>query len=242
MAVPVRLDLLATVDQFGARLTRAAGDAVARRRQRVRDLGRLLPRPEQLLDQARQRFDVWDGRLETGLRGAVQRKRQGLAEAAGGLRPSAMRRGLVQARDRLERWASLLAPALTRQVDRRRDRLADRAGRLLPDRIVQGVARGRGRLDEVSGRLAGAAAGQERARRARLEALERMRETLGYQETLRRGYAVVRGDGAVVTGLKAARAASALEIQFADGRLTIGAAPGPKKARKDPPPDQGSLF
>ncbi len=46
-----------------------------------------------------------------------------------------------------------------------------------------------------------------------------MRQTLGYTETLKRGYAVVRGDGAVVTTTTAAAKASALEIEFADGRL-----------------------
>jgi exodeoxyribonuclease VII large subunit len=79
-----------------------------------------------------------------------------------------------------------------------------------------------------------------------------MRETLGYQETLRRGYAVVWGDGDVVTGLKAAKAAAELEIQFADGRMTVGGAAATpriaaKRTPKKPPPaqgggGQGSLF
>ena len=36
--------------------------------------------------------------------------------------------------------------------------------------------------------------------------------TLGYAETLKRGFAVVRGDGAVVTSKAAAERAAALEI------------------------------
>ena len=63
-----------------------------------------------------------------------------------------------------------------------------------------------------------------------LEALDRLRETLGYVETLKRGYAVVRGDGAVVTGKAAAEKAKALEIEFADGRLPVSGDP------------QGKLF
>lgn len=94
-----------------------------------------------------------------------------------------------------------------------------------------------------------------------------MRQTLGYTETLRRGYAVVRSGEALVTTAEAARAAQALEIEFADGRVAVGqgdapqgpmvaqsaapqkpapAKPAPKpkapaKAAKKPP-EQGSLF
>ena len=74
---------------------------------------------------------------------------------------------------------------------------------------------------------------------ARLEALNRMLQSLGYEATLARGYVVVRGDGAVVTGVKAAEAAASLEIQFADGRLVLGGKP---KKTHPPKTDQGSLF
>ena len=70
-------------------------------------------------------------------------------------------------------------------------------------------------------RLSDRATRQQEARIAKLQSLDRLRETLGYVETLRRGYAVVRGDGAVVTNVAAAGKAAALEIEFADGRLSV---------------------
>ena len=85
--------------------------------------------------------------------------------------------------------------------------------------------------------------GQVKEWQSRLTALDRLRETLGYRETLKRGYAVVRGDGEVVTTQAAAQKATALEIEFSDGRMTVGAAgakPAPKARPK--PPEQGSLF
>ena len=48
MAVPVRLDLLATLDGQGARLSRAVAQGVSQRGQRLRDLARALPRVEAL--------------------------------------------------------------------------------------------------------------------------------------------------------------------------------------------------
>ena len=68
-----------------------------------------------------------------------------------------------------------------------------------------------------------------------------MRETLGYRETLKRGYAVVRGDGAVVTTAKAAKSAASIEIEFGDGKMSPAGKPAKAKP-KVAPKDQGSLF
>ena len=64
--------------------------------------------------------------------------------------------------------------------------------------------------------------------------------SLGYAETLKRGFAVVRGDGAVVTSKAAVERAAAIEIEFADGRVAVGGRPRPKKPGEGP--EQGSLF
>ncbi len=67
LAVPVRLDLLATVEALSARLLRAVAQGVDRRGQRLRDLGRALPRPEALVATPRQRLDTAAMRLSSGL-------------------------------------------------------------------------------------------------------------------------------------------------------------------------------
>ena len=54
-----------------------------------------------------------------------------------------------------------------------------------------------------------------------------------------RGYAVLRGDGAVVTTKAAAEAATSLEVEFQDGRLGLSGRPRKGKAG---PEGQGSLF
>ena len=77
----------------------------------------------------------------------------------------------------------------------------------------------------------------------RLEAQDRLLATLGYEATLQRGYAVVRGDDTVVTSKSAARKAAKLEIQFADGRLVVhGKGKAPPRVPAKEEPDQGSLF
>ncbi|WP_300519756.1 exodeoxyribonuclease VII large subunit [Aliiroseovarius sp.] len=207
-AVPVRLELMSWVEDQGARMSRAMGQGVMQRGQRLRDLARALPRAEALLDGPRQRLDHAGLRLPTALKGMTDARRVQLTQASAGLRPHVLAARLAPQRDRVEAAGARL----------------DRAFAALTD-----------------------------GHRKRLDALERMRQTLGYTETLRRGYAVVRGDGDVVTTRTAAGRAAALEIEFADGVIAVGggAAPsgsgspsGPKPAKKSKPPtpEQGSLF
>ncbi|MEM8593139.1 MAG: exodeoxyribonuclease VII large subunit, partial [Pseudomonadota bacterium] len=92
----------------------------------------------------------------------------------------------------------------------------------------------------LSDRLAPAFMRATVAHRERLNALDRLRETLGYKATLERGYAVVRADGAVATRKSHIKAGAALEIEFADGRHAVEAR---KPARKKSDGSaQGSLF
>ncbi len=219
--MPVRSELLAWVEEQGARLTRAATGAVDMRKQRLRDLSRALPKPESLLDSPRQRLDRATERLPAALTRAAQVKRLRLSEVSGSLRPA----------------------TLMRRVDEARARLADRAARLNSDLLTRDIRRKRDAFEQISARLSRVATGQVQGWTNRLQALERIRQTLGYKETLNRGYAVVRGDGDVVTTAKAAKKAASLEIEFADGRYAVGAGSAPRKAKpKETPPDQGSLF
>lgn len=241
MAVPVRLDLLAAVDQMGARATRAVSDGVSRRKQRVADLWRVLPKPDQLAEDARQRYDYWSEKLDSALSNRVRDGKLRLGDASGLLRPSVLQSRVAQGRERLHGWDARLAPALTRTSSQARRDLDQQARRLRPDAVMAAHMRAAKDLSATLRRMSSVAVTQVERQRSRLNALDRMRETLGYRETLKRGYAVVRGDGEVVTTAKAAKAAAALEIEFADGKMAPAGKP-PRAKSKTPPKDQGSLF
>jgi exodeoxyribonuclease VII large subunit len=247
LAVPVRLELLATLEGFSARLVRGIGQGVVLRRQRLRDLGRALPRVETLVATPRQRLDSAGLRLGAGLGLAVAKKHRDFDRVAGRLQPQALRGLLARQGDVLAARAERLARAMGLRLERRGERLADLGARLAPAlaRMLGEAARktGDGRRDllRLSERLE-AAPRQRLARLTdRLEALDRTRATLGYAATLKRGYAVVRGDGVVLTSKAGAEKALALEIEFQDGRLLVGGRAG-KKARGDGESGQGSLF
>lgn len=222
MAVPVRLDLMAWLDQQEARLSAALTGGLKTRRQRVIDLSRGLPRIETLLDGPRQRLDVQSDRLPQALIRGVEKRRVRLSEVSGVLRPSLLQRGLEADRRRLDRESH----------------------RLNLDAINRDLTRKSEKLDALLARLSKTATRQMERWSDRLEGLERVRQTVGYEATLQRGYAVVRGDGDVVTTRAAAKKAASLEVQFADGRLEIGAAAKAKGSAKSAKttPEQGSLF
>ena len=231
MAVPVRMDLLAHIEAQGARLSRWASQGLEQRRQRLSDLSRALPRKDMLLSAPRQRLDAADRALPTALRAVTQTKRGRFSEKAGQLRPSLLSARLEQRAEALRQLGGRLVPALAR---------------VMRDQTRQ-VAEGRERLDQVWSRFGPAHQRLLTRKSEAIDGLDRLRKSLGYEETLTRGYAVVWGDGAPVTTAKSAASVQELEIQFRDGRFrpeTGGPAPKPRasKPKSGGADDQGSLF
>ncbi|MBB3993005.1 exodeoxyribonuclease VII large subunit [Sulfitobacter undariae] len=219
LAVPVRVELLAYLDQQHARLSRALSQGLIQRGQRLRDMSRALPRPDSLLDTPRQRLDRAGDRLaravslteapklrleraairlDPALMSGVQRRKMRLMDLSGGLRPAALRSRIAQDKRRVDGLSARLAPALMREHGLQEARLT-RATRS---------------LSEVAQR-------QVKNWRSQITAAERLRRTLGYEATLERGFAVVRSAGTVITSSQEASQHSALEIQFADGKVTV---------------------
>ena len=124
MAVPVRLDLLGWVREQEARLARGVATGVERRRQRLSDLSRVLPKPAALLNDPRQRLDRVEERLPQSLARMIERKQALLAEISGGVRASALVTRIGAEWRRLEDRAARLHPAMERGLRQRSDTLA----------------------------------------------------------------------------------------------------------------------
>lgn len=245
LAVPVRLELLSALEDQHARLTRALTQGIGQRGQRLSDLSRALPRAETLLDGPRQQLDMEGARLPQALGRGVQLRKLRLSETVGGLRPSALRARIETERGRLSGLAPLLRVGLDRAIRSNQEALERRADRLRIGPLVSEIKRKKSDLQVLEKRLSEAGLRQVDAWRQQVSHLDRMRETLGYEATLKRGYAVVWAGETVVTSAKAAQKAEALEIQFADGRMPVGCnkptrKPAKKSSQKSP--DQGSLF
>ncbi|WP_111431662.1 exodeoxyribonuclease VII large subunit [Rhodobacteraceae bacterium DSL-40] len=235
IAVPVRLELLAAVAGLEERRRAALARGLDLRRQRLRDLARALPRPEALVAERAQRLDGLGLRLPRALVAFTRDRHLELSRGAAG------------------RFGPAL---LARSLERRREQLL-RAGLGLRPQTMALPIRHRGeRLAALGDRLARAGAQRLQAGRGRFEILARTLGSLGPEAVLARGFAIVRdGAGAVLQRAERARAATSLEIEFADGRLTATPADAPppseppaapkakpRRPRKPKPPEQGSLF
>ncbi|MEM6729879.1 MAG: exodeoxyribonuclease VII large subunit, partial [Pseudomonadota bacterium] len=239
LAVPVRRDLMALVEEQEARLLRAEGAFLDRRGERLRDLSRALPRLETLLAGPRQRLDLAEARMRPAMQGVFQGRRVALARAV--VSPALLKRGVADQRRQISLWGARLGPALARAAEVKRERLEAR-GRLAPGLLAARLSEDQMRYGRVAARLAEVSLAQHHARTDRLAALSRLRETLSYKATLARGYTVVRVGGVVATTKAEVPATAPIEIEFSDGRLPLpGTRPKPR-AKTAPPKKQGSLF
>jgi len=134
MAVPVRTELLAQTLDLQRRMLRSSATQMDRRRDVLRHLARVLPRPDQLFAQPRQRFDQSAERLTNALRRNLEVHRRAAIEAAALLRPAGLRNRIGQNAERTR--------LLSARLDRcHRARIAEGAAKL------EGLARV---LDSVS--------------------------------------------------------------------------------------------
>lgn len=129
LAVPVRVELLAQVQELGLRSARCTLRGLQRGAERLEAMRRLLPRPEVILGERRQRVDDLGERLRRGLSLRLAEARHELADASGALRRSLLDRQADRARERLA--AVRLTPRLIeRRLGEAQSSLAS-TGRLL---------------------------------------------------------------------------------------------------------------
>jgi exodeoxyribonuclease VII large subunit len=168
IAVPVRRELAADLEDALQRLRHAMRRQLVQQRTALSGLARGLRRPRDLLQLATQRCDELSERLPRALTGLVEKFAGKLAATAAGLRPTVLRRELRDRRERLESIAQRLPALWRRRIDDARLALAGRAGlldslsyRKVLERgfaVVRAVAAG-GEAGQAITAAAGAAAG-----------------------------------------------------------------------------------
>jgi exodeoxyribonuclease VII large subunit len=124
MAVPVRADLVLSVDGCGSRLAGAALRRIQAARRELRAAARALPRAEDLYATARRSFDELASRLGRALYANTQIHRTQYTRASARLSPGHLARLIERSRERVGALAGRKARALERRIERRRERLA----------------------------------------------------------------------------------------------------------------------
>ncbi|MEP9352126.1 exodeoxyribonuclease VII large subunit [Xanthobacter sp. KR7-65] len=123
MVVPVRAELIATVEDLGARLVAAPLRLLDRRRAEFRSLSRLLPQAETLLAVPRQRLDLAGERLPRALKANAAAHRLRLVAARARLSPDALRVRLSRCDERVGALEGRMRRAFQVATERRAARI-----------------------------------------------------------------------------------------------------------------------
>ncbi|MDA7847079.1 exodeoxyribonuclease VII large subunit [Amylibacter sp.] len=176
-AVPVRADLMGWLSSMDERRVRSLSTGLEIKRQRLKDLSRGLPAPDELVAMSTQRLDSISERLPRALITVSNKKRTILLQTSAGLRGSLLKNKLVDRSEAINRFVKSIQSNMKVIIQRNQ---------------------------------------------SALESLERLRQTLGYEATLQRGYAVIRNEnGGIVTSVKVADVSKSLEIEFQDGKTSL---------------------
>ncbi|UYN99531.1 MAG: exodeoxyribonuclease VII large subunit [Devosia sp.] len=269
-AVPVRAELIAYVDDQGARQRQAARRSLSSLRDRLRAAGAGMPRAADLVSTQRQSLDLATTRLTAGLRHFVQDKRLTLSRLAGAIQPRLVRQRHADLRNKLDNLDHRALAGLNKTVERARltfDPRAQRidlgigqslerkrtllgrlAPRLSPRPLRAELRQAKSNLAQLVQRLSQMPAAITAERAQRVQQLGKLLETLSYRNVLARGYALVQdAEGKVVSQAGGLKPGDLLKITLAEGSVDANVAGAPAPRRKPPRPtdesgSQESLF
>ncbi len=124
MAVPVRSELLAYVDDMERRIRRSLTRSLTDKADRLAGLARGLRDPNMLIAEKTQHLDHLDSRLRQSIGNGISLKTQHFENLKGRLRPQLLERNLVQYQDRLTGLEQRMTVAISTKRDRAADKLA----------------------------------------------------------------------------------------------------------------------
>ncbi len=130
MAVPVRSELLAYVDDLDRRTRRGLQRSISEKKDRLQGLSRGLRDPQSMLAEKVQHLDHLENRLRQSVGTMVSLKRQRFVGAGAQLRPEVLTRGFQQFQERLGNFEARMTQSMKVRTGRSSDRL-NAASRML---------------------------------------------------------------------------------------------------------------
>jgi exodeoxyribonuclease VII large subunit len=229
-AVPKHSELLARMAELRERQWLAMARGLEGCRSALRSAGRVLGRPQRLVEGPRQRIDALTMRLRQSLRGFAGEKRARLERWQGRLDIRLIAQRAERCHERVRALDREMVQVVRRLVQHRHRLFERQAARLRPALLRHPTARCRERLDGMGSRARKAVLVSLDGRRRRLDALSQVLRSLSHKSVLDRGFALVRdGAGRPLRRLAAARAAGEVELEFADGRAPATLQDVPRK-------------
>ena len=254
MVVPVRVELMAAVNDLSRRHVEAALRLVERRRSDLRATARALPSPEALFSPKRQRLDLAATKLYPALARNARGHEERLLKVARQLAHVSPVANVASMRARLDAVGPRPYNAACRSILLREESLKQIGRRLVVSReaLLRAervrLAQGHELTQRVAERLGPALQGQIARKADKLDAVSKLFDSLSYKSVLKRGFALVRdADGQPLNSAEAVLDGQALVLEFADGKADatggrIGTRPRVAKPKLVVAEEQGALF
>jgi exodeoxyribonuclease VII large subunit len=254
LVVPVRVELMAAVNDLSQRHVEAALRLVERRRSDLRATARALPSPEALFSPKRQRLDLAATKLYPALARNARGHEERLLKVSRQLAHVSPVANVARMRARLDAVGPRPYNAVCRSILLREESLKQISRRLVVSRETllraerTRLAQGHELTQRVAERLGPALRGQIARKADRLDAVSKLFDSLNYKSVLKRGFALVRdADGQPLNSADAVLDGQALVLEFADGKADatggrIGTRPRLAKPKLVVAEEQGALF
>ena len=254
IAVPVLSEISKALEKIGNRKWQQLKHKLSNSKQRLADISRSMPRSEEICALAIQRLDVSSERLPRGLISLIQRNKLQSAKVFAGLHPRFLKQLVELKYERTVTYFESLGSIFQRNLDNKYINLQIKFTKLRSNDLHRETKRMERNLNQMVNRLLSLKFKLIAPRLESLNNLDRLRETLGYKETLNRGYSVIRANGSVMTSVSAVIEKVELEVEFKDGRIGVCVSEKVDSIKKQPTkqknnteikgrtPKQGSLF
>jgi exodeoxyribonuclease VII large subunit len=248
MAVPVRSELLAGLENCSRRHATATARLFELRRRELTAAARSLPGPADLLAIPRRSVDEAGSRLWRSLSMNALAHRGQYERVGTRISADHLLRLTEGQRQRLADLGAREGLGLRINAERKAQALAAAAGRLRGELVGQQIALRRGRVTEAGPRMSDCVGRLIERDKVRLAAAARQLELVSYRNVLERGFALVQdAEGTPVRSAASVARGSLLSIEFHDGHMAVTAGepkPGrPARGRKRfNSPLQGELL
>ena len=219
-AVPDHAKLLENLLELKLRQVKAVQRGLGDLRTHLKSAGRGLPRLSELIGRPRQQFDALSGRLAMVLGVFTSAKRHRFTAIAGRLQSHLLLGRLYQLQDRLLRYGKNISGHVMRRLSLASTSFQHQQARLQPAVVLERLQQRRDMLLQLEARSTRTLAQEVIRRRQYLEGVEKLLSSLGYQNVLARGYAIVRDkSGSMIRGVSDISGGASIDIELTDGIL-----------------------
>lgn len=219
-AVPKYSELVERLGDLKLRQLKTMSRQLQTKRSDLKSASRGLPRLIDLVGIPRQRLDGAASRLGQALLGFTRTKRGQFQRFDGRLQPHILMNRIIRGRERVGLFKQALGRTMVQRLKFSRETHNRLRGGLRPQMMMKAISQGGQDLHNLQDRRDRAIRSNLQQKRQRLQTLSQLMNSLGYQNVLARGFALVRDEaGEMVRGVTHLNSGDRINVEFVDGKV-----------------------